>query len=688
MPLPTATRPLCQETDTFVGRDEALAELQEAAATGAVAYVHGPEGIGKSALLRMHAQHCAAQGMTVVWADLAARAHNGEGLEAALAAELALHLPPPTLAASDPWECLREAAARTPLLVCVDDYGMLDPAWQQALRERIRQHHGGALGFALAGRPAPARLWAHDARWRLALRDIPLRGLDREEADTLLERLGLRLAPHLRDELFACSAGTPGLLALAAHALRDHYGSAATGQAAFPSLERDGFAAFCIEQMLHPGSRRWRWRAGVGEAESYDTLLAAAAVLPAPLREFLPVVALADTGERHHALMRDSPLWQRTDEGRGGPLLEPGVRQRVATVLDRRRPWAARYWRRQALEHLLALAQGRSSATAGLWRMAAPVVAAYGRDLKLAPGAQREGARGATRGPTPRVPPLPTLGTQGAAADTPADLVFGLGPSGRGVVARRQGVTGPRCPGCLGVPGEAAVAKILGSAAVRACALALGAGDSDGWQMCTVGLRAEPRGTSDAADASLPCSLLGRSADGFSAVRHFAWVAEAGDDLPRRLGFTARVGPRGSEGARVYLLDPHRLDAVAWLQRAVRPTPFPEGLCDAEARVRAAKEALDALHDSVALARTTAAAFAAHAFNLHSAMGLRVWLTDMVTLADERVGVLSGRDILQRYYIERKGPHAAVAATLAVSTATYYRSLRQALVRFATVLFG
>lgn len=687
MPLPTATRPLRHETDTFVGREEALADLQEAAATGAVAYVHGPAGIGKSALLRIHAQHCAAQGLTLVWLDLVARAHDGLGLEAALAAELSPQLPPQALAASDPWEGLREAAARTPLLVCVDDYGALDPAWERALRERIRRHHAGSLGFALAGRPAPARLWAQDASWRLALRDIPLRGLDREEAHTLLERLGLRLAPHLRDELFACSAGTPGLLALAAHALRDHYGGAAMGQGAFPALERDGLAAFCIEQMLHPGSRRWRWRAGVGEAESYDTLLAAAAVLPSPLREFLPVVALAGARELHHTLIQDSPLWQRADEGRGGPMLDPGVRQRVVTVLDRRRPWAARYWRRQALKHLLALAQGRPCASAGLWRMAVPVVAAYGRDLKPAP-VQKGGARGEARGPTPQVSPPPTFGTLGPAGETPADLVFGIAPCRRGVVARRQGTTGPPCAGCLGVPGEAAVANVLGSAAVRACALALGAGDGDGWQLCTAGLRADPSGTSDAADASLPCTLLGRSADSFSAVRQFAWATDAADDLPRRLGFTARVGPRGSGGARVYLLDPHRLDAVGWLQRALRPTPFPEGLCDVEARVRAAKEALDALHDSVALARTTAAAFAAQAFNLQSATGLRVWLTDMVALTDERVGVLSGRVILQRYYIERQGPHAAVARDLAVSTATYYRSLRLALDRFAAVLFG
>ena len=127
---------------------------------------------------------------------------------------------------------------------------------------------------------------------------------------------------------------------------------------------------------------------------------------------------------------------------------------------------------------------------------------------------------------------------------------------------------------------------------------------------------------------------------------------------------------------------------AAWLEETLRPAPIPEGLQTAAEQVRAAKEALEAFHDPGTLARTRAAGFAAQAFSLRSATALRAWLTDMMVVADLSAGLLSGREVLTRYYVDRAGPHAALAATLSVSRATYYRCFRQALSALAAALFA
>jgi hypothetical protein len=690
MPVPTTEQSLLPEVHAFVGRAEELARLQEAAAAGAIAYVHGAEGIGKSALLRVHAHHCAAQGAATVWADAGEAGGSAPALEEALAREVAAL--GPDAEGRDPWERLRHLARARAVLVCLDGYDALDAEGERHVRERIRRHTGAGVAFALAGRRSPSGLWAQDPRWRLALREVPLRGLVRAEARALLHRLGLRLDPRLGDDLCACCAGTPGLLVLAAHALRDHYPAVAGGAAPFPAAERDGLTAFCLEQTLHPGSRRRRWRAGAGEPDSADTLLAAAAVLPTPLREFLPVALPARSWQEALAATRDAPLWQRADAGGPGPALDEGVRRRIAAVVDRHRPWAARLWRRRALEHLLALVESRPAATAGIWRMAAPAVAGLaqpgagaGDQADPCPPPRPAAAGGAPR-PQPRA-------QAGLGPREPAVVVMGVGPGGRGVVARRQTAVSHRCAACIPVPGERGAAGYLGAAAVRACVLALGATVGDAWHVCSEGLPEDVGGAGEPIDAALPCALLAQTSEAFAGVRRLAWVTDPADELPARLGFSpcptpVPAGARAADALLVHALDPERLDVAAWLRGALAPTVLLDGLASAEERIRATKEALEAFHDPVALARTRAATFAAQAFNLRTVTALRVWLTDMMAVADPHAGLLSGHEVLTRYYIRRAGPHTAIATALSVSRATYYRCFRLALAALAAALFA
>ncbi|MET9297242.1 ATP-binding protein [Streptomyces sp. NPDC003077] len=174
----------------FVGRrqETAVWDALLTADRGAVVYVHGPGGIGKTTLLHHFGERAARAGRPAV------------RLEAA-------ELRP---GATDPARLL---AGRTRPVLLVD--ALDDPrAPTRALhRELLPDLPADAL-VALAGREAPPPDWRLDPAWQGLLRLLPLGPLDEADSRALLTRRGVPPAAQERGLPFA--RGHPLALALVA----------------------------------------------------------------------------------------------------------------------------------------------------------------------------------------------------------------------------------------------------------------------------------------------------------------------------------------------------------------------------------------------------------------------------------------------------------------------------------------
>ncbi|WP_051858467.1 AAA family ATPase [Streptomyces cellulosae] len=181
--------------DAFVGRSAELALLRDALAgrpgAPSVLYVHGPGGIGKSALMRRYAREARAAGRLVVHVDGRNVPVTPEAFEEAATA-------------------VREPGAV--LLIDTFEYCQSLEPW---LREEFLPGLPGDVLVVVAGRHAPDVSWAADPGWADVLGVVALGDLNTSEAETFLEQRGI--APALRGPLLAFAAGHPLALVLAAH---------------------------------------------------------------------------------------------------------------------------------------------------------------------------------------------------------------------------------------------------------------------------------------------------------------------------------------------------------------------------------------------------------------------------------------------------------------------------------------
>ncbi|TDD06289.1 ATP-binding protein [Nonomuraea deserti] len=180
----------------FVGREEELAVFTAALYGGgcSVLYVHGPGGVGKSALLRRFAGEAAAAGRPVSMVD-------GRTLE------------PPGTSEADPVP--RDADA----VLLVDNVDRVHglEGW---LRERFLPRVPMGALVVIAGRCPPDMRWQADPGWAGALEVLPLRDLRPGDARALMDARGV--PAELREPLQAFAGGHPlALLLGAAVAVKD-----------------------------------------------------------------------------------------------------------------------------------------------------------------------------------------------------------------------------------------------------------------------------------------------------------------------------------------------------------------------------------------------------------------------------------------------------------------------------------
>lgn len=189
----------------FVGRAAEIELFRQAVeAPGeppfTVLHVHGPGGIGKSALLRMFAD--IASGLPVVRVDARDLAPEPDALRAAIAAA-------------------GTAAGRAVLLV--DTYELLAPL-DALLRDELLPALPSDVVVVLAGRRSPDPRWTSDPGWRELVRVLPLTPLSAQESAGYLAAVpmpdgerqrvlrfcsGYPLALVMAQELAGSGAGVP-----------------------------------------------------------------------------------------------------------------------------------------------------------------------------------------------------------------------------------------------------------------------------------------------------------------------------------------------------------------------------------------------------------------------------------------------------------------------------------------------
>ncbi|WP_188192185.1 AAA family ATPase [Nonomuraea sp. SYSU D8015] len=183
----------------FVGREEELSLFGAALHGGrcSVLYVHGPGGIGKSALLRRFAREAALAGRSVARVD-------GRTLEPSPAA----------------FEAEAEAVLRDEQAVLLVDTFERIQGLEGWLRERFLPRLPVGALVVIAGRFPPDMQWQADPGWAQALEVMSLRDLPPRDAEALMDCCGV--ADELREPLLAFAGGHPlALLLGAAVAVKD-----------------------------------------------------------------------------------------------------------------------------------------------------------------------------------------------------------------------------------------------------------------------------------------------------------------------------------------------------------------------------------------------------------------------------------------------------------------------------------
>jgi len=177
----------------FVGRKEELAAFDEAlCGDGGVLFVHGPGGVGKSALLSRFAQRAAAAGRTVLVLD-------GRML--------------------DPTPAAFMAETRSVQVLLIDSFERIH-GLESWLRERFLPTLPVGALVVVAGRMPPDMTWQADPGWAGMVRVIGLGNLEPMDAAALLDSRGV--AAELHDPLLAFAGGHPLALSLGAAAIGTH----------------------------------------------------------------------------------------------------------------------------------------------------------------------------------------------------------------------------------------------------------------------------------------------------------------------------------------------------------------------------------------------------------------------------------------------------------------------------------
>jgi hypothetical protein len=244
VPQTMAERVAARRRREFVGRAAEIAVLRDLLAgsrDGAVLFVSGPGGIGKTTLLGRYADLGQEMGRLVVRLD-------GRDLPPIASAFLA------EIARQCGLEPMQEPSSSiggvSRLLLLVDTTERLT-SLDRWLREELLPSLAGDAVAVLAGRDQPSVAWRTDPGWSGLVQMIQLTNFSREESGALLDRRGVARERHA--DALAFTRGHPLALALVADV-------AAQGGEAAPPTELQGVVdtllATFVETVPSPQHRR------------------------------------------------------------------------------------------------------------------------------------------------------------------------------------------------------------------------------------------------------------------------------------------------------------------------------------------------------------------------------------------------------------------------------------------------
>jgi hypothetical protein len=244
VPQTMAERVAAQRRREFVGRAEELAALRallEGTRDGAVLFVSGPGGVGKTTLLVRFADLGRELGRCVVRLD----ARELPPIASAYLADIAMQV------GVDPTDDPSQAIARVPRLLLLVDTTERLTSLDRWLREELLPSLAADAVAVLAGRDPPSLEWRTDPGWHGLVQAISLRNLSKEESESLLERRGVAPAHHAG--ALAFTRGHPLALALVADVAAQ--GGEATPPAELRSVV-DTLLARLVETVPSPEHRR------------------------------------------------------------------------------------------------------------------------------------------------------------------------------------------------------------------------------------------------------------------------------------------------------------------------------------------------------------------------------------------------------------------------------------------------
>lgn len=223
---PLAARLNAARRRAFVGRRSEIELFREAISNEVpsfvVLHVHGPGGIGKTALLRRLVGEAEAADRTALLLDARHVDASPQGFMTSLALALDAEL-------DDPIAVLRGIG--DPVLL-VDTYERLSPldGW---VRESLLPRLPERAVVVLASREPPMSEWHDDPAWGELLRVVALRDLAVGDARTLLEVRSVQ--PSHQDRVLELARGHPLALVLVAEVLR-HDGTIPSSLAELPEV--------------------------------------------------------------------------------------------------------------------------------------------------------------------------------------------------------------------------------------------------------------------------------------------------------------------------------------------------------------------------------------------------------------------------------------------------------------------
>jgi hypothetical protein len=326
----------------LVGREDERAILHHSLGEGGplVVFVHGLAGVGKSTLVQAFAVEARERGATVLRLDCRAIEPTERGFLAALASATGAELPTTTEAAAR----LERLGEQVVLILDTYEVFRLFDSW---LQQRFITTLSDNVRVVLSGREPPMAGWA--SAFGSLFRSLPLGGLPRDDAGTLLRLAGVDGADAERIDRFA--RGHPLSLMLAASALQNRPDisiEAVTVQAIVEELTE------LYLDVLDPVTRQ---------------ALDAAAVVRRPtmslLAAMLPDAAPQDAFDRLLGL----PFVELSDDGL---VLHDTVRETVAAHLRSSDPDRSRRYRAAAWRQLRA--EVTRASTHELWRYTADLL--------------------------------------------------------------------------------------------------------------------------------------------------------------------------------------------------------------------------------------------------------------------------------------------------------------------------